>query len=161
MIAIKQILICYTVVQHIMLYLYLPFEIFSMVIDTIKIAIMMVQCVCVYIYIQFCLKLKCINNFSKASLINLQEFNLTLNSSYTCFIYRTVCSSDQPFRALQLRSRNPISVIDMCFAQVLRFLLMRGNGNPVSVTDTLCPISRIPVHQLWPRQHSRRLINLD
>lgn len=33
--------------------------------------------------------------------------------------------------------------------------------NPVRVTDTLCPISRIPVHQLWPRQRWSRPISSD
>lgn len=37
--------------------------------------------------------------------------------------------TDQPFRPLQIR--NPVSVIDMCSAQVLRFLLTRGNRSGV------------------------------
>ena len=72
---------------------------------------------------------------------------------------------DQPLRSLQIRGRNPITVTDVCFVQVLRFLLTRGNKcsavKLVSVSDMLYPISRIHVRQLWPRRHWRKPISLD
>lgn len=37
--------------------------------------------------------------------------------------------TSRPFRSLQIRSSSPISVTDVCSAQLLRVLLTRGNGS--------------------------------